>query len=118
MMRWLWLAVGGTAMALAAIGLVLPLIPTVPFLLLAAFGFARSSDRLHGWLLAHPVLGPPIRDWQRNGAIGLRAKQLGTLSILAGFAGSVLFGLPAPILLVQGVILTAALAFIWSRPSR
>ena len=63
-MRTVWLILGFFFTGLAMIGVILPLLPTVPFLLLAAFCFARSSDRFHRWLVEHPTLGPPIRDWR------------------------------------------------------
>ncbi|MEM8985291.1 MAG: YbaN family protein, partial [Pseudomonadota bacterium] len=50
MMRAVWLLIGVTALGLGALGVVLPLLPTTPFILLAAYAFARSSDRLHRWL--------------------------------------------------------------------
>lgn len=118
MTRGLWLAGGGAALGAALVGLVLPLIPTVPFLLLAAFCFARSSARLHHWLLTHQTLGPPIRDWQRSGAIRPQAKRLGTLSVLVGFALSVWLGLPPLVLILQALVLGAVQVFIWTRPSR
>ncbi len=117
MMRAVWLSLGMFALALGVIGIFLPLLPTVPFLLLAAFGFARSSERLHHWLLSHPVFGPPISDWRERGAIGPRAKRLATISILAAFAISLALGLKLWILLTQAAVLTAVLVFIWSRPS-
>lgn len=118
MTRWLWLGLGGTALALGLVGIALPLLPTVPFLLLAAFCFGRSSARLHHWLMTHPRLGPPLRDWERSGAIHPRAKRLATLSIAAGFGIAVALGLPPAVLALQAAVLAAALVFIWSRPSR
>lgn len=59
-MRFLLLVIGLLALALGAIGLFLPLLPTAPFLLLSALCFARASERLYGWLISHPVFGPPI----------------------------------------------------------
>lgn len=117
-MRTIWAAFGFLALALGAIGIVTPFLPTVPFLLLAAFGFARSSDHLHNWLLNHPAFGPPIRDWQRSGAIGRRAKWLGSGSILAGFSLSVLLGLNWKALLAQALVLGCTSLFIWTRPDR
>ena len=67
------------------IGIVLPLLPTVPFLLLAAFFFAQSSERLHNWIMAHNIFGPMIEDWQNSGAIRPGAKKAATLSIAAVF---------------------------------
>lgn len=114
--RALWATGGAVALAFGVVGVVTPLLPTVPFLLLAAFCFARSSGRLHHWLLTHPKLGQPIRDWQQSGAISLKAKWLATLSIGVTFAVSVLLALPLWVLAIQATVLTAVLVFIWQRP--
>ena len=74
--RWLLLAVGWLALFLALIGVVLPLLPTTPFVLVAAACFARSSPRLHQWLLTNGVFGPLIVDWSEHGAVPLWAKVL------------------------------------------
>jgi len=63
MKRWCLMALGWLAFATGILGIVLPLLPTTPFMLLAAALFARSSPRFHRWLLAHPWFGPPIEDW-------------------------------------------------------
>jgi uncharacterized membrane protein YbaN (DUF454 family) len=114
--RGLFLVAGGLALALGAIGIFLPLLPTVPFLLLAAFCFARGSERVHNWLLSHPVFGPPIIDWNERGAIGRRAKWLASVTIVAAFGVSVLLGLPPWVLITQAVTLGAVALFIWTRP--
>jgi len=75
-MKIVWLFFGFITLLLALIGIVLPLLPTVPFLLLAAFFFARSSTRIHDWLIKHPKLGPPIYDWQNNRSISLKSKKM------------------------------------------
>ncbi len=116
-MRALWLCFGLICMGLGLIGVFLPLLPTVPFMLLAAFCFARSSERLHNWLVSHPRFGPAITDWQERGAIQASAKRLATLSIILVFAISVIAALPMKIIIIQGVTLTAVLIFIWTRPS-
>lgn len=115
-MRVLWVCLGLLALTLGTIGIVLPLLPTVPFLLLAAFFFARSSERLHNWLVSHPRFGPPIEDWNRSGAISRRAKTLATVSVAAAFALSVALGLRPMILMIQGATLCCVLLFIWTRP--
>ncbi len=115
-MRGAWLLLGATSLALGTAGIFLPLLPTVPFLLLSAFAFSRSSERLHHWLLAHPVFGPPIADWRERGAIGRRAKWLASGSIAAAFLISVALGLKAWVLVVQALILVAVSVFIWTRP--
>ena len=99
-----------------AVGVFLPLLPTVPFMLLAAFCFARSSPQLHDWLLRHPVFGPPILDWQERGAISRRGKIAASVSIAAVFGLSLLLGLALELLVVQAVVLGAVMTFIWSRP--
>jgi len=116
-MRVIWSLLGLIALVLGAIGIVTPFLPTVPFLLLAAFSFARSSERLHRWLTTHPTFGPPIADWQRTGAIGIKAKYLATGSMLAGFGLSLALGLGWKALLAQVVVLGAVALFIWTRPA-
>lgn len=115
-MRILWVCLGVTALTLGTIGIVLPLLPTVPFLLLAAFFFARSSERLHNWLITHPRFGPPIEDWNRSGAISRRAKILATVSVAAAFGLSLALGLRLMILMIQAATLCCVLLFIWTRP--
>lgn len=116
-MHFFWMSAGLTSLGLGLIGIFLPLLPTVPFLLLAAFCFARSSERLHRWLVTHPVLGPPIQDWERSGAISMRGKQMATVSMLAVFGLSVGLELRPAILAVQAAVLCATSLFIWTRPS-
>lgn len=115
-MRLFWLAFGLIALALGVVGIVTPLLPTVPFLLLAAFGFSRSSEQLHRWLLGHPVLGQPIADWQGSGAIRRRAKWLASGSMLAVLILSIAFGLHPLLVVVQAVVLCTVALFIWTRP--
>ena len=116
-MRFLWGVLGVCAVILAIIGIVTPLLPTVPFLLLAAFSFSKSSTQLHTWLMEHPRLGPPIRNWEAHGAISTMAKKLSTVSMIAVLAISWLLNVPVWLLGIQAVVLTCAAAFIWSRPS-
>lgn len=116
-MRYVWAILGFACLGFALVGIVLPLLPTVPFLLLAAFFFARSSERMHNWLLSHPKLGPPIEDWQTRGAINPAAKRIASLSIVLVFGLSLVLGLRPMILIIQAVVLSCVLIFIWSRPN-
>jgi uncharacterized membrane protein YbaN (DUF454 family) len=116
-MRIVWLLVGILATACGIAGIVLPLVPTTPFLLLAAFAFARSSPALHEWLVTHPRLGPPIADWRAHGAIARRTKVLAVAVILATFLGSWAAGVGTTLLIVQAAVLAAVTAFILSRPT-
>ncbi len=116
-MRLFWAIVGILSLGLGVVGIVLPLLPTVPFVLLAAFCFARSSERLHAWLLTHQRFGPFIEDWNQRGAISLPVKRLSTLSILVVFAISVALELRPLILGIQAITLGCVAIFIWTRPS-
>ncbi len=115
-MRLVWVSVGSGAVALGTAGLVVPLMPTTPFLLVAAWAFARSSPRLHRWLVSHPRFGPAIRDWQHHRAISRRAKALAMVAIAATLATSVALGVGAVVLAVQLVVLLCVTVFILSRP--
>lgn len=116
-MRVIWFSFGLLSLALGMIGAVLPLLPTVPFLLLATFCFARSSPRLHNWLITHPTYGAHIVAWQENGAINIRAKRLATIMVVLAFGLAVAFGAPMKALIIQVIILSMVMLFIWSRPS-
>jgi uncharacterized membrane protein YbaN (DUF454 family) len=116
-MRVVWAFCGVLCVCFGALGVFLPLLPTVPFMLLAAFCFARSSPQLHDWLLSHPVFGTPIMDWQERGAISRRGKIAATLSIAAVFVLSLALGVRMAILGVQAAVLIGVLTFIWTRPA-
>ena len=114
--RALWFAGGMVALALGLIGVALPLLPTTPFILLAAFAFARSSERWHHWLVTHRVFGPMIENWQATGAIAPRAKRMAILAMAAAFGLSAAFGLAYWILAVQFLCMAGAASFILTRP--
>jgi uncharacterized membrane protein YbaN (DUF454 family) len=87
--RWqraLWLLAGASSLLTGIVGIFLPLLPTTPFVLLAAFCFSRGSQRCEDWLLQHPRFGPMVRDWRAHRAIPLRAKQLATAMMSVGCA--------------------------------
>ncbi|WP_448585006.1 YbaN family protein [Thermaurantiacus sp.] len=115
--RLAFLALGVSALVLGLVGVALPLLPTTPFLILAAAAFARSSPRLEGWLLAHPRLGPPLVAWRLNRAIPRPAKWASALGMAAGYAvflsGTAAGPLPA---LGVALILVGVGIWIWRRP--
>lgn len=80
MRRLLFLVAGWASVALGTLGLFLPLLPTVPFMLLAAFCFARSSPRLERWLLEHRHYGPHLRAWRRSRSISRAGKRAAWLA--------------------------------------
>lgn len=115
-MRILWLAAGLFFTAVGIVGAFLPVLPTTVFLLIATACFARSSPRLHGWLVNHPTFGPPIRNWNENGAISRQAKRMavGTMAVVFGL--SVLFGLSRVALIGQAALMLIGAGFILTRP--
>ena len=114
--RLIWMTAGMIALGLGLIGIVLPLLPTTVFLLVAAFCFARGSERLHNWLTGHPRLGPPIAHWHAEGAISRRAKWASMAAFSVIIVVSVALRLPLALLAVQILVLSAVAAFILSRP--
>lgn len=115
-MRWLWYAVGMIALVLGLIGIALPVVPTVPFLLVATWAFARSSPRLRRKILSHPTYGPPIRAWQERGAISRFAK-LWAVGAMAGGVGLALWlGLPVWVVAIQASTCIAVGLFVVTRP--
>jgi hypothetical protein len=113
----MWLSLGIASLLLGVLGVVLPLLPTTPFILLAAFAFARSSKRFHDWLLGHRVFGLMIENWHRDGSIDGRAKLVAALSMVAVFCISVLLQVAPVILGLQAIVLIAVAVFVLSRPS-
>ena len=110
------LLIGFTSLGLGLLGILLPLLPTTPFVLLAAFAFADSSEKMHQWLLDHNVFGPLIDDWRRYGSIRRSAKIATVISMLAILAISWWFDVPAWLIGVQALCLSGSLAFVLSRP--
>ena len=117
LVRYAYLTLGWICVGLGAIGVVVPGMPTVVFLLVAVWAFARSSERFHRWLLAHPRFGPPVVDWQNHGVIRRRAKvaALGFMTlavvVLVFFTG---FHWMATAALVA--IICGAAVFVGTRP--
>ena len=114
--RAAWLLLGFTALGLGAAGAILPLLPTTPFLLVAAFAFARSSDRWHAWLMQHKVFGPLIADWQAHGAIARGTKIVSVVTMVAVLGLSIALRVPLTVLLIQAVFLSGSAIFVLSRP--
>ena len=119
MKKMIYLIIGHLCLILGIVGAFIPVLPTTPFLLLAAFLYSQSSPKLHNWIISHKYLGPPVKDWQDRGVIGLKAKMIATVMIV------LVIGLRFPSLAVNTwikvsatIILMAVLIFIWTRPSK
>lgn len=115
-MRTLFIITGIISLVLALAGIALPLLPTTPFLLLSAFCFARSSEKLHDWLLRHPSFGPAIIDWRENGSISKRNKTYAIVTILITFLLSIILEVPLVVILIQMTVLSIVSLFILTRP--
>ncbi|MEM1188394.1 MAG: YbaN family protein [Pseudomonadota bacterium] len=114
--RVFWFTIGAAAMVLAVLGVALPLLPTTPFLLVAAYAFAQSSQRCHDWLMRHRLFGPMIADWRAHRAISRRVKVVSLLSMVAIFALSVVAGAPGMVLVIQALVLSTSATFVATRP--
>lgn len=116
--RSLYLATGFAALILAAAGVILPVLPTTPFVLLAAACFARSSKHFHDRLLANRIAGPIIYEWVEHRSIPRRVKRWVYLLLATSFGSSILM-MPSVwhqlMLAMLGIILVA---FIWRIPVR
>jgi uncharacterized membrane protein YbaN (DUF454 family) len=114
--RWAWWLLAYASLGLGLVGIVVPGLPTVPFVLLAAYAAARGSQRLHQWLLAHRQFGPMIRDWQEQGAVSRRAKWLATTMMIACAAILFLTAPKAWMAATGTAIMALVAAWLWRRP--
>lgn len=118
LVRWALLALAALSLALGVVGLFLPVLPTVPFVLLAAWAAARSSPRLTAWLERHPRMGPMIVDWRRGGVVRRSAKV--TATVLMTMSGAtmllVLRGYWLPYLAIACMVIVVA--WLWQRPEQ
>ena len=115
--RVLWLSAGLICVALGIVGAVLPILPTTPFMLLATFCFAKSSKRLHNWLVNHRQFGPAIKNWQEHGAISKTAKIGAFLTMAVVLILGFLLGLKPVLLIIQATVMLGAATFILTRHS-
>lgn len=102
-------------MLLGVLGVFLPLLPTVPFVILAAFCFGRSDPRFERWLLDHPRFGPPIRNWRESRAISRKGKVAATLAFAFSITLALIFS-PFPWVLFPVAAALIAGTWIWTRP--
>jgi uncharacterized membrane protein YbaN (DUF454 family) len=116
-LRRAWLAAGCLCLLLGTVGIVVPLLPTVDFYVMAAWCFARGSRRWERWLLGHPRIGPLVRDWRADRSVPLQAKWLATLSMTLSclWAAHVL---PPRTAWIPAACCLGVAIYLWSRPTR
>lgn len=115
--RPLWVAAGSVSLALGAVGVILPLLPATPFVLLSALCYAKGSRRLHDWLVNHPRFGPGIEAWREHRAITPTAKKTALAAIALALGLSLAAGLSPALLALQAAVLAGVATFILTRPS-
>ncbi|HLL83385.1 MAG TPA: YbaN family protein [Longimicrobium sp.] len=117
--RILFMALGFICVGLGTLGLVLPVLPTTPFLLVALWAFSRSSRRFHHWLYTHPRFGPRLREWQEHGTVPVKVKATAVSAMVVSFS---LMAFVArvrwPVLAFTGAVMLVGATYVLSRPSR
>lgn len=115
----LFLALGWLFFGIGLVGAILPVLPTTPFMLLALWCFARSSERFHRWLYEHAVFGPPLQRWEEHRVIPLGAKVLAVSAMLASLCYvSFFISVPWYALVAMVLIMGYGAFFILTKPSR
>jgi len=112
----LWRILALVNVALAVLGMVLPVLPTVPFLIVAAWAGSRGWPRLEAWLLAHPRHGPAIRRWRDHGAVPRRAKWFASTMMVASSTALALMSVPGWVKLAAPAMMAAVAIWLWRRP--
>ncbi|NIR58448.1 MAG: DUF454 domain-containing protein [Gammaproteobacteria bacterium] len=118
-LRFTLVILGGVFVAVGVAGVFLPLLPTTPFMLMAAACFARSSERFYRWLLDHPVFGSSVRSWRECRSLPRRTKWIAIVTMAATLAISILIAVSDPYLRASLAALGVALAvYLYRIPSR
>tara|TARA_R110002094_G_scaffold90759_1_gene93234 strand:+ start:851 stop:1285 length:435 start_codon:yes stop_codon:yes gene_type:complete len=112
------IVLGWGFVALGVVGVVLPVLPTTPFMLIALWCFARSSKRFHDWLYHHRLFGPPLRKWDRYGVIPVSAKVFACTAMSASLIYIIFFrDLPVYLVALTAAVMAYGAWFILTKPS-
>ncbi len=114
--RLLWRALALVSVLLGLIGIVLPGLPTVPFLLLAAWAGGKGWPALEAWLLNHPRHGPAIRRWRERGAVPRRAKWAATAMMTLSATVLAVSGAPLAVKIGTPAVMAVVAIWLWRRP--
>ena len=116
--RYLWAGLGLLFVGLGTLGMVLPLLPTTPFLVLALWCFSRSSPRLEHWLYTHRRFGPPLQRWRQHRVVPLPVKLTAYTSMGVSLSFMTFKGTPWPLMLVSAVVMAYGVWFLARCPTR
>jgi uncharacterized protein len=116
--RWLLQALAVVCVGLGLLGILVPVLPTVPFLLVAAWAASRSSPRLAHWLETHPRFGHYLRDWHAAGVVPRSGKWAATIMMSASGALMLTFVRPLWVPLLAVITMALVGAWLWRRPER
>lgn len=112
----LWRITAFVALALGLVGIVLPVLPTVPFLILAAWAASKGWPALERWLLSHPAYGPQIRAWRERGIVPRRAKWFAIFAMAVSAALLQLMPAPAWARVSIPIVMAGIAVWLWRRP--
>ncbi|MCD6679053.1 MAG: YbaN family protein [Burkholderiaceae bacterium] len=112
----LWRVFALVNVALALLGTVLPVLPTVPFLIVAAWAGSRGWPRLETWLIEHPRHGPAIRRWRDDGAVPRRAKWLASTMMVISALTLAMMSVPLWTKLAAPSMMAIVAIWLWTRP--
>lgn len=112
--RYLYIAAGWISLALGIIGVVTPILPTTPFILLSGYCFARGSERFHTWIMAHRYFGPMIRAFRDEKRIPLKAKVLATVMIVVTMTATALVVKKVFAIVGMASVGVAVVTYIWT----
>ncbi len=114
--RWFYFILALASLLLGIVGAFLPVLPTVPFILLAAWAASRSSPRLSAWLESHASYGPHIRDWRLGGIVRRKAKWAATIVMTASAAIILVLAVKPWVQVLSIGTMVIVGAWLWRRP--
>lgn len=114
----LWRTLALASLALGFLGMFVPVLPTVPFVLVAAWAGGRGWPALERWLLVHPTLGPHVHRWREHGAVPRRAKWFASVMMAASVVLLLASGAPVVLKVLVPLTMAAVATWLWRRPER